>query len=205
MFSPGSLFPASNRVSHMRETDTCVEDVAHGTWRTQDRANMGEHTPSRPRAALPTTGLSHFWEGRPSQAPSQQHPGDDDNVGTYPTQFHHNRVQGRRDMRPDMHRDHHWSFDDREDDGENGGYAMMGGPIKSPSNIECFRQARQQGMSRYDTAALADKDYHGGVRGFDPLTIRIIKNCGYMAINSDESYCATGTSSTSIKRLWTDG
>jgi hypothetical protein len=41
-------------------------------------------------------------------------------------------------------------------------------------------------MSRYDTAALADKDYHGGVRGFDPLTIRIIKNCGYTAINSDD-------------------
>ncbi len=138
MFSPGSLFPASNRVSHMRETDTCVEDVAHGTWRTQDRANMGEHTPSRPRAALPTTGLSHFWEGRPSQAPSQQHPGDDDNVGTYPTQFHHNRVQGRRDMRPDTHLDHHWLFDDREDDRDEGGYAMMGGAIKSPSNIERF-------------------------------------------------------------------
>jgi hypothetical protein len=41
-------------------------------------------------------------------------------------------------------------------------------------------------MSRYDTAALADKDYHGGVQGFDPLTIRIIKNCGYTAINSDD-------------------
>ena len=41
-------------------------------------------------------------------------------------------------------------------------------------------------MSRYDTAALADKDYRGGVRGFDPLTIRIIKNCGYTAINSDD-------------------
>ncbi len=41
-------------------------------------------------------------------------------------------------------------------------------------------------MSRYDTAALADKDYHGGVRGFDPRTIRIIKNCGYTAINSDD-------------------
>ncbi len=41
-------------------------------------------------------------------------------------------------------------------------------------------------MSRYNTAALVDKDYHGGVQGFDPLTIRIIKNGGYMAINSDD-------------------
>ncbi len=89
-------------------------------------------------------------------------------------------------MRPDMPRAQHWSFDDWEDDGDEGDYAMMGGPIKSPSNIERFRQARQQGMSRNNTAALADKDYHGGVRGFDPLTIRIIKNCGYTAINSDD-------------------
>ena len=85
-----------------------------------------------------------------------------------PTQFTHNRGQRRRDMRTDMHRDHHWSFDEREADDDDGGYAMMGGPIKSPSNIERFRQARQRGMSRYDTAALADKDYHGGVRVLIP-------------------------------------
>ena len=41
-------------------------------------------------------------------------------------------------------------------------------------------------MSRYDLAALAYKDYHGGVRGFDPLMIRTIKNCGYTAINLDD-------------------
>ncbi len=41
-------------------------------------------------------------------------------------------------------------------------------------------------MRQFNTAALADKDYHGGVRGFDPLTIRIIKNCGYTAITSDD-------------------
>jgi hypothetical protein len=89
-------------------------------------------------------------------------------------------------MHPDMHCDHHWSFDKREEDDDEGGYAMMGGPINSPRNIECFRQARQRGMSRYDMAALADKDYHRDVRGFDPLTIRIIKKCGYTAINSDD-------------------
>ena len=78
------------------------------------------------------------------------------------------------------------SFEDRVDNGDEGDYAMMAGPIKSPSNVEHFRQARQRGMSRYDMAALADKDYHGGVRGFDPLMIRIIKNCGYTAIDSDD-------------------
>ncbi len=35
-------------------------------------------------------------------------------------------------------------------------------------------------------AALSDKDYHGGVQSFDPLTIKIIKNCGYTAINLDD-------------------
>ncbi len=89
-------------------------------------------------------------------------------------------------MRTDTQRDHRWSFEDREDNGDKGGYPLMGGPIKSPSNVERFRQARQRGMSRYDTAALADKDYHRGVRGVDSLTIRIIKNCGYAAINSDD-------------------
>ena len=39
-------------------------------------------------------------------------------------------------MRTDMHRDHHWSFDEWEDEDEDGGYAMMGGAIKSPINIE---------------------------------------------------------------------
>ncbi len=33
---------------------------------------------------------------------------------------------------------------------------------------------------------MADKDYHGGVDGFDPLTITIIKNCGYSTISSDD-------------------
>ena len=86
-FNPGSLFLAGNRVSHMRASDNSVEDVTHGTWRKQDRADLGAHTPSRPRAALPTTGSTHFWEGRPSQAPYQQNPGDDEDVGTSPPQL----------------------------------------------------------------------------------------------------------------------
>ena len=71
MFSLGSSFPAGNRVSHMQEADNPNNDLEHETWRTQDRADTGAHTPSQPRAALLTTGLSHFWDRRPSQAPTQ--------------------------------------------------------------------------------------------------------------------------------------
>jgi hypothetical protein len=186
MFNPGSSFPAGKRGSHMPVSDNRVNKVDHGTWRQQDRADSGDHTQSRPRAVLPTTASTHYRDMTFSQAPYQRHPGDADNFGTSPTRSDHNLMQGRRDMRTDTHRDHHWSFDEWDDEDEDGGYVMMGGPIKSPSNIEQFRQARQRGMSQYDTAALANKDYHGGERGFDPLTIRIIKNCGYTAINSDD-------------------
>jgi hypothetical protein len=79
--------------------------------------------------------------------------------------------------------DHHG---DRETNDGEVSYASMGALIKSPSNVKQCRQAWQQGISRYNMAALADKDYHGGVWGFDPLTIKIIKNCGYTAINSDD-------------------
>ena len=70
-FNPGSSFPAGNRVSHMREADHPDEDLEHGTWRAQDHANTGAPTTSRPGSALPATSLSHFWDGRPSQAPTQ--------------------------------------------------------------------------------------------------------------------------------------
>ena len=156
MFNPGSLFPAGNRVSHMRVSDNSVNDVDHGTWQQQDRADSGEQTQSCPRAALPTTALTCYREGTTYQAPYQRHPGDGDNFGTSPTRSNHNRMQGCQDMCTDTHQDHHWSFDEREDKDEDGGYVMMGGPIKLPSNIERLRQARQRGMSRYDTAALAD-------------------------------------------------
>ncbi len=54
----------------------------------------------------------------------------------------------------------------------------MGEPIKYPSNSVNQRTARNLSISCFDAAALADKDYHGGVDGFDLLTITIIKNCG---------------------------
>ena len=137
-FSPGSSFPAGNRVSHMREADNPNEDLEHGTWRTQDPADTGAPITSRPGSALPATGLSHFRDGRPSQAPTQQHPWGDDNMGTSPNQYHHNCVTGRRDMRPNMHSDHRWSFEDREDDGDKGGYVMMGGQSNNPAMLSIF-------------------------------------------------------------------
>jgi hypothetical protein len=79
--------------------------------------------------------------------------------------------------------DHHV---DRAMDDDDRTYVLMGGPIKSHSNVECHQQARQHGISRFDMAALAEKDYSGGVRGFDPLSIRIIKNSVYTAITSDD-------------------
>ena len=45
-FNPGSSFPAGNQVSHMRVLDNRVDEVDHGTWRQQDRADSGEHTQS---------------------------------------------------------------------------------------------------------------------------------------------------------------
>jgi len=71
MFNPGSLFPAGNQVSHMRVSDNSVNDVDHGTWRQQDRADSGEQTQSRPRAALPTTASTRYREGTTFQAPYQ--------------------------------------------------------------------------------------------------------------------------------------
>jgi hypothetical protein len=122
----------------MRAADHPDEDLEHGTWRAQDRANTGAPTTSQPGLELPATGLSHFRDVRPSQAPTQQHPWGDDDIGTTPNQYHHNRVTGHRDMRPDMHRDHCWLFEDQVDDRDEGDYAIMGGAIKSPSNVERF-------------------------------------------------------------------
>ena len=137
-FNPGSLFPAGNRVSHMRVSDNRIDDVDHGTWRQQDPADLGAHTQSGPQAALPTTASTHYREGRTSQEPYQRHPRDDDNVGKSPSQFNHTGMQGRQDMRKDTHRDHHWSFDEREDDNDDGGYAMMGGQSNCPATLNVF-------------------------------------------------------------------
>ena len=202
-FCPGATFPAGNRVSHirddghsqvshMRDDGHPHEDFTCRPWRAQDRDDAGVQTTLQPGSALPETHSSHFRDRRIPHAQTHRQPWGDNEDGSTPYPNSHslqpayNRSTGCREMRTDMHRGHRWLFDDREDEYDEGGYTLMGGAIKSPSNVEHFCQACQLGMSRYDTAVLADKDYHGGVRGFDPLTIRIIKNCGYTAITSDD-------------------
>ncbi len=70
-------------------------------------------------------------------------------------------------------------------------YATMGGGIESPSNNVYQQLAWNLRVSCFDAADLADKDYHGGVDGFDPLTITIIKNCGYSTISFIQLHCKT--------------
>jgi hypothetical protein len=40
-------------------------------------------------------------------------------------------------------------------------------------------------LSCFDIVKSADKDYHGGIKGIDPLTFLIIKICGYTMISSN--------------------
>jgi hypothetical protein len=63
---------------------------------------------------------------------------------------------------------------------------LWGGGIKSPSNNVNHWSAWNLRVSCFDAATLVDKDYHGGVDGFEPLTITIIKNCGDSTISSDD-------------------
>jgi hypothetical protein len=63
---------------------------------------------------------------------------------------------------------------------------QWGGTIESPSNSVNQRSARNCRVSHLDAAALADRDYHDRVDGFDLLTITVIKNCGYSPISSDD-------------------
>ena len=96
-------------------------------------ASTSSTAPSAPDHCFdPLLGRAHF------SGTYQRHLGDDDDVGMSPSQFTRNRGHGCRGMRTDAHRDHHWSFEEREADDDDGGYAMMGGPIKLPSNIERF-------------------------------------------------------------------
>jgi hypothetical protein len=157
----GLWFPAGNRYPHLRDYRIPPAYDAH-------RAHADE--------TYPADGTRQAYDSRGHIHQSQR--------STY------GRASGLQHGAADAHNGDCWSFmdhhRDRETNDDEVSYALMGGGIKSPSNVERCKQARQQGMSHYDAAALADKDYHGSVWGFDPLTIEIIKNCGYMAINSDD-------------------
>ena len=77
-FKPGSSFPAGNRVSHL---DPRVDVGDHGRWRQRDRTDWEDHPNSPSRHVHQATASANFWDGRPSQTPSQRHLGDNDEVG----------------------------------------------------------------------------------------------------------------------------
>jgi len=134
MFNPGSSFPPGNRVSHL---DPRVDVGDHGRWRQREQTDWEDHPQSPWRHDHQATASDNFQDGCHSHPPSQRHLGEEDDVGVSHQQPRHRR-DGRRDMRTDMQRDHHWSFDDPAADDDDEGYATMGGPIKSPGNIERF-------------------------------------------------------------------
>ena len=61
--------------------------------------------------------------------------------------------------------------------------ASLGGMIVSPRNADRRRQALAQRISPFDVARLGNVWYHGGTKGYNPLTEGIIHRCGYTEIN----------------------
>ena len=80
-FNPGALFPAGNRVLHMRVSDHRADGVDHGSWWQRDRTDVEEYPQYPSRHVHPATASTHFRDGHPSQAQSQRHLEDDDDVG----------------------------------------------------------------------------------------------------------------------------
>jgi hypothetical protein len=60
---------------------------------------------------------------------------------------------------------------------------LSGGCISSPYHANCRQQAMANKVSPLDIAGLGDKCYHGGDKGYVPLTMNIVHRCGYMEIN----------------------
>jgi hypothetical protein len=63
---------------------------------------------------------------------------------------------------------------------------LSGGCIFSPCHANRRRQAMVNKVSPLDIAGLGDKRYHGGGKGYNPLTIPIVHRCGYTEINSSD-------------------
>ena len=165
-------------------------DSNHRRRMADNSDNAGAWTTWHPGSAIPANRFQHYRDGRVPHEKAHRQPQGDDENGTAPYPVGHSQQSaytcslGLRDTPTEGRRGHRWLFIGWEVDNDEVSYALMGGAIKSPSNVKRFCQACQQGMSRYDTVILAERDYHGGVWGFDPRTIRIIKNCGYTTINS---------------------
>ena len=62
----------------------------------------------------------------------------------------------------------------------------LGGMIVSPRNADRRRQALVARISPLDVARLGNVRYHGGVKGYYPLTMAIVHRCGYTALNSTD-------------------
>jgi hypothetical protein len=61
---------------------------------------------------------------------------------------------------------------------------LAGGCISSPRHADHKRQAMENRVSLLDIAGLDDKQYHGGGRGYVPLTMHLVHWCGYTKLNS---------------------
>jgi len=81
-------------------------------------------------------------------------------------------------------------------DGENGDAGRtedivedtdeQGGRIISPRNADRRRLAFAAKISPLDVARLGNVRYHGGVKGYYPLTMQIVHRCGYTELNSTD-------------------
>ena len=89
--------------------------------------------------------------------------------------FHDGNPHHDRHPPPDDHIRLHEEDDD-----------SLGGMIVSPRNADRRRQALAARISPLDVARLGNVRYHGGVKGYSPLTMAIVHRCGYTALNSTD-------------------
>ncbi len=76
-------------------------------------------------------------------------------------------------------RDTHMWWQEDDDD-------SLGGMIVSPRNADRRRQVLAARISPLDVARLGNVRYHGGVKGYSPLTMAIVHRCGYTELNSTD-------------------
>jgi hypothetical protein len=108
------------------------------------------------------------------------------NAGRSPFRENGRPAAGRSSFRDgNPHHEHHPPPDEhirlQEEDDDS-----LGGMIVSPRNTDCRRQALVARISPLDVARLGNVRYHGGVKGYFPLTMAIVHRCGYTALNSTE-------------------
>jgi hypothetical protein len=60
---------------------------------------------------------------------------------------------------------------------------LSGGCIVSPRHANCRRQAMANKVSPLNIDRLGDVRYHGGVKGYVPLTMNVVHRCGYTEVD----------------------